>query len=218
MGRGQVKGAVVGSQFRVWGSGFAVVLILVLVGNVLFAGAGRMGRILEAIMGSLFPLQTQAHDGRLVRMGRIFYVIALAIIAGTQVRSVIHAIHEGGGEMGKEGFRLALLGLILVYAYRGGTLSVVLLKGCAGMMGLVLLLVVVGVSAALPAWFFDGSGSVAGKLSDSWRSLTAKPLEMIVFLLTTGYVVWAMFFSKAVRAFIAFQRAGPYLDLDEAGN
>jgi hypothetical protein len=148
-------------------------------------------------------------------MGRIFFVVALAIIVGTQVQSVIHVIHEGGGEMGKEVFRLALLGLILVYAYRGGTLSVVLLKGCAGMMGLVLLLVVVGVSAALPAWFFEGSVSVGGKLSDGWRSLTAKPLEMMSFLVTTGYVVWVMFFSRAVRAFIAFQQAGPYQDVDE---
>jgi len=133
------------------------------------------------------------------RRGRTFLIAALVLIAAFILNGFLGSVSKGetGLAGGMIGNGLSILALVL--AFRGGQLSMKLAKGCA--------LLWVGMVAFLA--IFVSATVIRGAPLPTAPTLenTIPALGMVA---ASAFCVWALFISKDVKSFVAFQREQAY--------
>ena len=130
------------------------------------------------------------------RRGRTFFACALLLLAAMLFAPLVTSVASGTNDLMGSITTGAIYALVLLAAFRGGFLSLKIIRGCLGIFG------VIFVAAAV----LIGIGASMGKLPPprwEWGWPTLKDVASTALLF---YVYWAMFFSGSVRDFIARQR------------
>ena len=103
---------------------------------------------------------------------------------------------SGKRDIGDSIFTSIIYILVLGAAFRGGFLSIKIIKGCLGILAAILVLAVV----------FIGIGASMGKLPPPRIGLDFDTLRDFLKIIPLFYLYWALFFSKSVKEFIINQR------------
>lgn len=129
--------------------------------------------------------------------GRTFFICALVLLAVMLFEPIATSLASGKRDIGDNIFTSIIYILVLAAAFRGGFLSLKIIKGCLGIFAAILVLAVI----------LLGIGSSMGKLPPlrfGWDMHTLRDLARTLPLL---YIYWALFFSRSVKEFIIYQRA-----------
>jgi len=130
------------------------------------------------------------------RVGRTFLVCAMAFLASMVLLDAIAPLPTTRDEISDKLGSFVLLLAVCVFVLRGGRWALALLRGCLGIVALVLA-GLVGVMAYTT--FLRGIPAGTDPTNDD-------TLPFVLFCLGIAYAIWALFFSKEVKAFLEFQR------------
>lgn len=157
-------------------------------------GPGHLTTHLRQNMNAPTSSMDQSH-----RRGRVYLIAALVLIAAFILNGFLQSVSKGEAHLasGIIGNGLSILALIL--AFRGGQISMKLAKGCAllwiGMVALLAILVSVTVLRGTPL-------PAAPTLENT--------IPVLAMVAASAFCVWALFISKDVKSFVAFQRERAY--------
>lgn len=131
--------------------------------------------------------------------GRTFLIAALILIAAFILNGFTQSVSKGETDLADGIVGNGLLLLMLVLAFRGGQLSMKLAKGCA--------LLWIGMVAFLA--IFVSATLIRGTPLPSAPTLE-NTLPFLGMVAAAAFCVWALFISKDVKGFVAFQREKKY--------
>jgi len=143
--------------------------------------------------GSSQPLEPS------LKRGRTFLCGALVILGVL----LVHGLRKGPdrGEMDVlTGFvHFGFYAVVMILAFRGGRLSLALLKGCAGLFALMCAVLIIVAAAAM------ARGQPLPE-SPGVRNTG----EFLAVIAGVAFCVWALFFSRDVQGFLASQCANAH--------
>lgn len=131
--------------------------------------------------------------------GRTFLIAALVLIAAFILNGFTESVSKGESDFADGIVGNGLLLLMLLLAFRGGQLSMKLAKGCA--------LLWIGMVAFLA--IFVSATLIRGTPLPEAPTLE-NTLPFLAMVAASGFCVWALFISKDVKGFVAFQRETAY--------
>lgn len=153
-----------------------------------------------------------------IRKGRWIFSVSLLLMAWNLGASLVNRIKADQAEFSEVLLVGALVLVTLVFAYRGGILAMKIVKLAVASVGLIIGL---GLLLGLAAPFFFLLGDIKiphdapadfdisrlfETLTDDLTGVALAVGQTGLFLAAGSFVVWTVFFSKSVKAFIAYQR------------
>jgi len=128
--------------------------------------------------------------------GRTFFICALLLLAVMLFEPIATSLVSGKRGIGDSIFTSIIYILVLAAAFRGGFLSLKIIRVCLGISAAILVLAV----------FLIGIGSLMGKLPPPKIGWDMHTLRDFASAIPLAYIYWALFFSKSVKEFIICQR------------
>jgi uncharacterized phage infection (PIP) family protein YhgE len=129
------------------------------------------------------------------RLGRTFYVSALSLIAAWMILSATEAMATEPDNIAGNIVGLIVSLLVLLAAFRGGFISMLMIKGCLGVFGV--FVCIAGIVAGVLAIFLGIS-----EFTFTWNDY---PLSFASWA-ALAYIYWALFLSRSVKEFVSLQR------------
>jgi hypothetical protein len=127
--------------------------------------------------------------------GRTIFISALLFVGILVTKSSISRLYSHYGSPSNHLITIAFWGVILLLSFRGGQLSLKLVKGCAVTFASIMAILFIVISAKLIR-------GVQLPQAPTWNN----SIESIVTLIGVIFSVWALFFSKSVKEFLSHQR------------
>jgi hypothetical protein len=128
--------------------------------------------------------------------GRTFFICALLLLAVMLFEPIASSFASGTSNFGNSAFTSIIYTLVLIAAFRGGVLSLKIIKGCLGICAAILCVSVLLI----------GIGAAAGKNPAPRIEWDMRTLRAFASFLPLLYIYWALYFSKSVKAFVTYQR------------
>ena len=128
--------------------------------------------------------------------GRTFFICALLFVSSVLFQSVFDGITKGGDRWVDQLFTGAIYLLVLTLAFRGGQVSLTLIKGCFGVFAAII----------ATALFLIMVLSFWGDFPPLNTGRNQTTIKTLAFFLGLSYTVWALFASCDVKEFINYQR------------
>ncbi len=131
------------------------------------------------------------------RKGRTYLVCALALVAGLVVSQSIKTFNPEETQFTDILLTLALTVAVAVLAFRGGQVSLRIVRGCMGFITFLAMMMLLMLVSAISLRGFPENVNIA------------EDGTLLTLLMTfgVGFSTWALFWSKEVKAFVEYQRA-----------
>jgi len=128
--------------------------------------------------------------------GRTFFICALLLLAVMLFEPIVTSLVSGKRNLADSILTSIIYVLVLFAAFRGGFLSLKIIKGCLGIFAAILAFAVV----------FVGIGASLGKLPPPRIGFDFATLRDFLKMIPLFFIYWALFFSKSVKEIIIYQR------------